>query len=189
MARELCRVRPGLGFGGLAILCHGCSIRRLPGYKGESKLLTRYRIFFYHTVNPKLTGASVKMATMTLSAALAQMALSDHLVRKLKDANIVTGSDDTLPARSFTSPNEVKGLTGPLVPTDEKICIVGAGACGLYLALMLRYLGFSNFDVLESSQRVGGRCYTHKFTDDPQCPHNYYDIGAMRIPKIDAMKR
>ena len=129
------------------------------------------------------------MATTTLSAALALMALKYHVLQKLKDANIGTGPDDTLPTRKLTPPGDVKDFTGPLIPIQGKICIVGAGACGLYLALMLRYLGFSDLDMLESSDRVGGRCYTHKFTDDAHCPHNYYDVGAMRIPDIDAMKR
>ena len=129
------------------------------------------------------------MATTTLSAAIALMALNDHVLQKLKDANIGTGPDDTLPAKKLTQSRDVKDPTGPLIPVQGKICIVGAGACGLYLALMLRYLGFSDFDIMESSDRVGGRCYTHKFTDDAQCPHNYYDVGAMRIPDIDAMKR
>ena len=129
------------------------------------------------------------MARMTLSAALARMALNDHVLQKLKDANIDTGPNDTLPAKKLTPLRDVKDLTGPLIPIQGKICIVGAGACGLYLAIMLRYLGFSDFDISESSDRVGGRCYTHKFTDDAHCPHNYYDIGAMRIPDIDAMKR
>ena len=129
------------------------------------------------------------MATTTLSAALALKALHDHVLQKFKDANTGTGPNDTLPAKKLTASRDVKDLAGPLIPIQGKICIVGAGACGLYLALMLRYLGFSDFDILESSDRVGGRCYTHKFTDDAQCPHNYYDLGAMRIPDIDAMKR
>ena len=55
--------------------------------------------------------------------------------------------------------------------------------------MMLHDLDFSNFDILEASDRVGGRCYTHKFDNDPKCPHSYYDIGAMRIPDIEAMRR
>lgn len=132
------------------------------------------------------------MATTTLSAALALMALNDHVLQKLKHADIDTGPDDSLPVRKLAPSRDIKDikdLTDPLISVPGKICIVGAGACGLYLALMLRYLGFSDLDILESSGRVGGRCYTHKFTDDAQCPHNYYDIGAMRIPDIVAMKR
>jgi NADPH-dependent 2,4-dienoyl-CoA reductase/sulfur reductase-like enzyme len=79
------------------------------------------------------------------------------------------------------------------VPPDEgikpaKVCIVGAGAAGIYMALMLTYLGIE-FDLLEASDRIGGRVYTYdgfKQSDKPgeQYAHNYYDVGAMRIPMI-----
>lgn len=129
-------------------------------------------------------------STMTLSAAIAQTALHDHLLEKYNATpNLGSGADDTLPARKLSPLKEVTGTAGSLIPIQGRICIVGAGVCGLYLALMLRYLGFSDFDILESSQRVGGRCYTQKFTPDSECPHNYYDMGAMRIPDIEAMKR
>lgn len=79
------------------------------------------------------------------------------------------------------------------IPPDEgikpaKVCIVGAGAAGIYMAWMLTYLGIE-YDLLEASDRIGGRVYTYdgfKQSEDPeeQCAHNYYDVGAMRIPKI-----
>ena len=81
----------------------------------------------------------------------------------------IRSRQESLPRRGTSR----KDLAGPLVPTQDKVCIVGAGTCGLYLALMLRYWGFSDFDILESSDRVGGRCYTHKVTGDAHCPHNY----------------
>ncbi|KAJ3528979.1 hypothetical protein NM208_g9962 [Fusarium decemcellulare] len=54
--------------------------------------------------------------------------------------------------------------------------------------MMLKVQGVDNVDILEASDRVGGRCFTYKFPEDESCPHNYYDVGAMRIPDIDAMK-
>ena len=127
---------------------------------------------------------------MTLSAAIAQATLHDHLLKKYNATpNLGSGADDTLPARKLLPLRQVTGAAGSLSHIQGKICIIGAGACGLYLALMLRYLGFSDFDILESSQRVGGRCYTQTFPPDSKCPHNYYDVGAMRIPDIEAMKR
>ncbi|KAK1773421.1 hypothetical protein QBC45DRAFT_80992 [Copromyces sp. CBS 386.78] len=75
-------------------------------------------------------------------------------------------------------------------PFKGKICIVGAGVAGLFTALMLKLSGIYNFDVVEASDRVGGRLYTHWFSDreKPDSEHDYYDIGAMRIPKIDTMR-
>jgi len=78
-------------------------------------------------------------------------------------------------------------------PYAGRICIVGAGACGLYLAMMLRFLGFEHVDILEATDRVGGRCYTQQLPgekpEDVNANHNYYDVGAMRIPDIPWMQQ
>ena len=71
-------------------------------------------------------------------------------------------------------------------PESLKVGIVGAGIAGLYTALILDYLKI-DFEILESSDRVGGRILTHYFTKDK--PHQYYDIGAMRFPKVPTMDR
>jgi monoamine oxidase len=83
---------------------------------------------------------------------------------------------------------------GPDVPKEpsemphRKVCIVGAGLAGLYIAMILDSLKISNltYDILEASPRVGGRVYTHHFTNKI---HDYYDIGAMRYPDIPSMQR
>jgi predicted NAD/FAD-binding protein len=41
---------------------------------------------------------------------------------------------------------------------DRRICIIGAGAAGLSAAHFLRKRGYSRVQVLESSDRVGGKC-------------------------------
>ncbi|KAK6357702.1 hypothetical protein TWF718_002011 [Orbilia javanica] len=73
-------------------------------------------------------------------------------------------------------------------PTPHKVCIVGAGVAGLYIAMMLEDLQIPGltYDILEASDRVGGRLYTYHFSDTK---HDYYDIGAMRYPKIKSMDR
>jgi NADPH-dependent 2,4-dienoyl-CoA reductase/sulfur reductase-like enzyme len=70
-------------------------------------------------------------------------------------------------------------------PGNIKFCIVGAGVAGLYTALILEKLGI-DYEILEASDRIGGRIYTHHFTEDK---HDYYDIGAMRFPDNPIMKR
>lgn len=72
--------------------------------------------------------------------------------------------------------------------TPRKVCIIGAGVAGLYIAKMLDDLDIPNlsYDILESSDRIGGRIFTYNFSD---VPHDYYDIGAMRYPDIPIMKR
>jgi len=70
-------------------------------------------------------------------------------------------------------------------PKALKICIVGAGVAGLYTALMLEKLGI-DYEILEASNRSGGRIFTHHFTKND---HDYYDIGAMRFPDNPIMRR
>eukprot|EP01133_Synstelium_polycarpum_P003499 gene3499-3998_t len=66
-----------------------------------------------------------------------------------------------------------------------KVGIIGAGMAGLYSAMILKDLGIK-YEVLEASNRIGGRAYTHRFSDDP---FNYIDFGAMRFPRIPVMDR
>lgn len=70
----------------------------------------------------------------------------------------------------------------------RKVCIVGAGVAGLYIAMILDDLKIPNltYDIIEANSRIGGRVYTHHFSKEP---HDYYDIGAMRYPKIPTMQR
>lgn len=70
--------------------------------------------------------------------------------------------------------------------------IVGGGISGLYSALLLRREGHQ-VTIFESSNRIGGRIYTHHFKIDtpredgsrrdvPEKP-KYFEAGAMRIPR------
>ncbi|PWW76289.1 amine oxidase [Tuber magnatum] len=44
------------------------------------------------------------------------------------------------------------------------------------------------YEIIEASDRYGGRVYTHHF-ETPEKPdfHSYYDVGAMRFPRIKSM--
>ncbi|KAF5664690.1 l-amino acid oxidase [Fusarium heterosporum] len=92
-----------------------------------------------------------------------------------------TSQDDT-EAASFATAEAV-----PDFPA-RKVCIIGAGVAGLYIAMILENLQIPNltYEILEASDRVGGRIYTHYFS---KRPHDYYDIGAMRFPQIPFMER
>lgn len=71
-------------------------------------------------------------------------------------------------------------------PSTFKIGIVGGGIAGLYTAYILKSLGI-DYDVLEANpDRMGGRVYTHHFSENI---HDYYDIGAMRFPNSPIMAR
>ncbi len=60
----------------------------------------------------------------------------------------------------------------------KNVTILGAGLAGLVSAFELENLGH-NVRILEASGRVGGRIFTHKFSDG-----TYGELGAMRIPGI-----
>jgi hypothetical protein len=98
--------------------------------------------------------------------------------------------------RDYTQEEDEKELKGsiraiPPLPVwpNLKICIVGAGVSGLYTAMILDSLEIPNltYEILESSERVGGRLYTHHFDEEQE--HQYYDVGAMRFPRLKIMNR
>ncbi|KAE9402991.1 hypothetical protein BT96DRAFT_815577 [Gymnopus androsaceus JB14] len=67
--------------------------------------------------------------------------------------------------------------------------IIGAGAAGLYTAMILDSLGIK-YEILEGSARHGGRILTHEFTKElPGAPYQYFECGAMRFPDIFLMRR
>ncbi|KAF5325024.1 hypothetical protein D9619_010095 [Psilocybe cf. subviscida] len=78
----------------------------------------------------------------------------------------------------------------------DKIGIVGAGASGLYAAMILQSLNI-DYEILEANDRIGGRLFTHRFNgeagvDAPvgtPARYDYFDVGAMRFPQIPFMRR
>lgn len=54
--------------------------------------------------------------------------------------------------------------------------IIGAGAAGLYSALLLESLGV-DYEILEANSRIGGRIWTYHFNKNPASPGEgeYYD--------------
>lgn len=76
------------------------------------------------------------------------------------------------------------------------ICIIGAGPAGLATAMYIHdacvKAGVTppSIDIYEATEKSGGRVFTYQFTDTAHpAKHNYYDIGAMRIPDIVTMDR
>ena len=56
-------------------------------------------------------------------------------------------------------------ISSSLVCAGPSVGIVGAGASGLYAAILLQSLGIE-YEILEASDRSGGRIWTHYF--DPE---------------------
>ena len=63
--------------------------------------------------------------------------------------------------------------------SPKHITIIGAGIAGLVAAYELERLGHT-VDIMEASNRVGGRVWTHRFGNEVDAP--YAELGAMRIP-------
>lgn len=150
------------------------------------------------------------MASVDYHASYAKFLVRDQLVREL-DPNTNTGEPlDGTPFQGEPSEGVPPIPLLPSIPLNRhhlpsshnddfvlpppndgktresyKVCIVGAGMAGIYTAYLLDALGFS-YDILESSDRAGGRVLTHRFSD---VTHDYYDAGAMRFPDNAVMKR
>ena len=45
------------------------------------------------------------------------------------------------------------------------------------------------YEILEAQDDVGGRLFTHHFFNTTGAPYNYFDVGAMRFPKTESMRR
>jgi len=54
--------------------------------------------------------------------------------------------------------------------------------------MILQDLGIP-YKIIEARGDVGGRLFTYRFPNDLGAPYNYYDVGAMRFPKIGSMNR
>lgn len=146
-----------------------------------------------------LTTMSTPIASHTIKARWAQRLVREKLAAELNKLQEETrtlplpipGSqhwthDRLPPAMEYKDGKRIIGDGDD--PPPRKVCIVGAGVAGLYIAMILDSLKIPNltYDILEANSRVGGRIYTHHFSEEP---HDYYDIGAMRYPDIPIMKR
>lgn len=101
------------------------------------------------------------------------------------DNDIPSGS---LPSWSIPAVDDLDRMSKQDPPLPEgKVCIIGAGIAGLYLAMLLDHAKIP-YEILEASSRIGGRIFTYEFpTNDPPVEHNYYDVGAMRFPHLKTM--
>ena len=70
----------------------------------------------------------------------------------------------------------VKSTHAGVVPVG----ILGGGMAGLYAAMMLAQRGIP-FQILEATDRVGGRCYTYNFPEGGEW--DYYVI-SLALPRV-----
>jgi len=76
-------------------------------------------------------------------------------------------------ASSLQAPAEAPVSTTAVEdPGRIVVGIIGAGAAGLYTAMILQDLGI-DYEIIEGSERPGGRIRTHEFKDGKK-PWNYF---------------
>ncbi|KAJ8128013.1 hypothetical protein O1611_g5621 [Lasiodiplodia mahajangana] len=114
---------------------------------------------------------------------------------------IYLGPGDLLPKFPASYYSRDDDFQAPSIIPDAKVAIIGAGAAGLFTAMILDYLrskvpGFNvSYDIFEAAgeDRVGGRLFTYQFqppdTVNSRVPRDYYDVGAMRFPENNIMTR
>lgn len=104
-----------------------------------------------------------------------------YLVRRaVEDA----GKKELFSSPSYPGPDPRVELAAGKALGELPVCIVGAGIAGLRIATFLEYLGVE-YEIIEASDRHGGRARTHHFST---ADNDYFDIGAMRFPRIRALK-
>lgn len=125
---------------------------------------------------------------------------TDNVIRKLKalDPSGIPSDVDRIstPTGLVTSGIPIGKVASslPEPPGKFKVGIVGAGCAGLFTAMILDHINKEipglniEYDILEAADedRLGGRLYTHSFSGNKK---DYYDVGAMRFPKIPIMER
>ncbi|KAL2850679.1 hypothetical protein BJY01DRAFT_261437 [Aspergillus pseudoustus] len=111
-----------------------------------------------------------------------------HMACKTDRSNVelaVPAPSTALCAHHIPLPEPPSELLAQLLRGQEphplKIGIVGAGISGLYLAMLFDELQIPGltYEILESSNRTGGRVLTHYFDGEGE---HHYDVGAMRFP-------
>ncbi|KAI0844689.1 flavin-containing amine oxidoreductase-domain containing protein [Daldinia vernicosa] len=65
---------------------------------------------------------------------------------------------------------------------SKDVAIIGAGMSGLMTYLVLHQAGFTNVNIIEASQRLGGRVHTEYLSGGP-FDYSYQEMGPMRFPE------
>jgi hypothetical protein len=144
-------------------------------------------------------GLSIDDSYDPLKSQWARYVARDKLDRDFRflKAKISTATGESLAPNIEEFAKNAKQVTigqPPRQAGNFKVGIIGAGCAGLFTALIFDHLNKEipglniSYDILEADEekRLGGRLYTHKFSD---APHDYYDIGAMRFPNNKVMTR
>ncbi|KAL5313893.1 hypothetical protein ACEPPN_018316 [Leptodophora sp. 'Broadleaf-Isolate-01'] len=65
---------------------------------------------------------------------------------------------------------------------NKTIAIIGGGMSGLLTSHLLQSVGIENWEIMESSQRIGGRIRTKYLNGSKPEDYQYQEMGPMRFP-------
>ncbi|KAH6970187.1 hypothetical protein DER45DRAFT_640271 [Fusarium avenaceum] len=163
--------------------------------EGEHLKTSSYKYFWAREVQRSTLAYDFKAVKELINKA------REDYPEDLKDIKGTIGDRDSI-AKTLEKTEKITGLGFvPKTPGKLDVGIVGAGVAGLFTAMVFDWLNEHpdlkgeleiKYDILEAGkeERLGGRLYTHQFSEgDPAKTHDYYDVGAMRFPNNDIMKR
>ena len=133
-----------------------------------------------------------KVGESPYKATFAKYLVRSLILKEIAKVPVAKLSEDHVDRSSAVNSAYPKPSAKPLNvdPKELKVGIIGAGIAGLYTAYILEFLDIP-YEILEVSDRIGGRIYTHYFSEpnEEKPKHMYYDIGAMRFPDTPIMWR
>lgn len=114
---------------------------------------------------PSTIHSSMKSPPLTSATPQAIEEFSQRLVEELLET--VVAPEPVANAASV----EEEPTTRPV----DSVAIIGGGVSGLYAAMMLAGNYGFKVDVIEASDRIGGRLYTHRFDNNATAPSGEWD--------------
>lgn len=157
----------------------------------SKKLVDRSLIEFTTNVpvEPRALNLSMDLPVLNSTTPAAMELFSEQLVQKLLDSQLIAAArsdwvqrlDESVTPSSAQSPQEpltpgsAKPLGEPEAVVVKRVAIIGGGVAGLSAAMQLSGSYGFEVDVIEANDRLGGRLYTHRFSDDEGAPYGEWD--------------
>ncbi|CAG8056667.1 unnamed protein product [Penicillium salamii] len=126
------------------------------------------------SASPKVLG---KSSPISLQQSPKKRSTADSNIPLLKDFDSLGTWFDGV-AKIKEKVKQGRGVASKGSPKNASIAIVGGGISGLATGLMLDSVGVHNWEIIEASDRVGGRFRT-KYVADTQ---EWAEMGPMRLP-------
>ncbi|KAJ5392975.1 hypothetical protein N7465_011949 [Penicillium sp. CMV-2018d] len=139
---------------------------------------THHCVYIYGSAGPNVAQRVLgKSGPVSLQKKLKKRSTADTNIPLLKDFDAQGAWFDGV-AKIKAKVENNGGVASKNSPKNTSIAIVGGGISGLATGLMLDSVGVHNWEIIEASDRVGGRFRT-KYVADTQ---EWAEMGPMRLP-------